>query len=1122
MIETRIHSAAVTALISDDEQLSSPGISSGEGSTVSTPEDFAATLQGLIAPNGQTTGQPSNSANAVLVGFTPNNTGTRKAFDTPSSSVPARSANPARSSALSSDLLRVAGIPLPSSPSLQAAKAYTLPTNSYPETPAAVNPASSPVGTTNRDLASSYSSRREQPRTVSDPSASEITLKSIYGDSVLASSEPVRGEVASSSANVPDPSSHRGFVKGATDSADTKFDTINSAEKSTSDLDNQSLAAPISGSLSSEFNNTSSPQNSTSKITIDGRYALSSPTPSVAPTSAQQEHPPSPTKTEVIAFGSEMLDTLPAQSDGSTTLPMASQKSLISSMEGHPRTFGVPAGSTESVQRAPLLQLDRPDVSAVTSAGYLSAKTAIPKDVRLSAIPAISETTYPEAPNPVADPGDRSARLVTPPAITSTSTTGGSDHATSSPNLPPTKASATTPIPPGDINDRRIATNHTTAQAEGRLRPQAQTEPQSTAPYTDGIETPTFIKLATSVTLEGKRGTISPLQYSTGLVPTSDNLSAVTAAAERIAARVEGSPVVVAANASRSLPSQLVKNARSAVESSDPRPLEMEESRPLASANIRLDPAPTKSPSGPTDSTPFIDTLQSPPGVPQEMEANMLLSSATVSFDRTFRNRPTSTATGGQPHPDDLATRALTLSVVPSSAHRTNVSSVGVVPDRPPSTTEILRVSAPMVNVPPNVTQREKVQVTRIPGSAALSKLTASDVSGSHDLTPLGSNQLKALANEQIRITATHLQNHGDQTSSVYSFTRGDSYASERAISFNARDPIAADSVSTDGKAPDSFRTGPIVVNATASQAGRSNLEVRSPTASDSPYGLPTLLPNERFEAPSTYRNSMVSAKDANHSTLNERFTAAASRIDAIPGAIEKVTPQTSAGPDVSHPNSRETNAGASSLPEERPNATSISSATATRASRLLPELLANEAMPFSLQSSAIRAPAQNKVPGPSAFSDAQSMAKPQTPHLGIVSENATGNHGPAVLGRSTESAPIRQTQDVTTQIEAARVAELTVQLADGQTAHAMVRERAGSIDVKIVTSTNASAQRVSSEIDTMRQNLDAAGLRLGQAEVSYQQGGSGRRDGQEQEPRSLQAASKTDRSIFTLSEVAE
>jgi flagellar hook-length control protein FliK len=84
------------------------------------------------------------------------------------------------------------------------------------------------------------------------------------------------------------------------------------------------------------------------------------------------------------------------------------------------------------------------------------------------------------------------------------------------------------------------------------------------------------------------------------------------------------------------------------------------------------------------------------------------------------------------------------------------------------------------------------------------------------------------------------------------------------------------------------------------------------------------------------------------------------------------------------------------------------------------------------------------------------------------------------------------------------------------------VRERAGSIEVKIVTSSNATAQRVSSELDTMRQNLDAAGLRLGQAEVSYQQGDSGHRDGQKQDFRPPQEASNKDGSIFTLSEVAE
>jgi len=120
------------------------------------------------------------------------------------------------------------------------------------------------------------------------------------------------------------------------------------------------------------------------------------------------------------------------------------------------------------------------------------------------------------------------------------------------------------------------------------------------------------------------------------------------------------------------------------------------------------------------------------------------------------------------------------------------------------------------------------------------------------------------------------------------------------------------------------------------------------------------------------------------------------------------------------------------------------------------------------------------------------------------------------------ESAPVRLVQEATPAIESGRVANLKVELGNGETASATVRERAGSIEVKIVTPTSASAQRVSSEIDTMRQNLDAAGMRLGQTEVSYQPGGNGGR-GSSQHQRPPQADTSTkDEQIFSISEVTE
>src|ERR1019366_4034407 len=159
------------------------------------------------------------------------------------------------------------------------------------------------------------------------------------------------------------------------------------------------------------------------------------------------------------------------------------------------------------------------------------------------------------------------------------------------------------------------------------------------------------------------------------------------------------------------------------------------------------------------------------------------------------------------------------------------------------------------------------------------------------------------------------------------------------------------------------------------------------------------------------------------------------------------------------------------------------------------------------LTSTPASANAQAKPDEPPSYIAVRRAIKPQTPDPMAKSDGVFRSHDAPSLGRGAESAPIRSIQEVAPFIESGRVANLNVQLSDGQTVHATVRERAGSIDVKIVTSTSASAQRVSGEIDSMRQNLDAAGLRLGHSEVSYQEGNAGGRGGEE-----YQRASQTDR----------
>lgn len=130
------------------------------------------------------------------------------------------------------------------------------------------------------------------------------------------------------------------------------------------------------------------------------------------------------------------------------------------------------------------------------------------------------------------------------------------------------------------------------------------------------------------------------------------------------------------------------------------------------------------------------------------------------------------------------------------------------------------------------------------------------------------------------------------------------------------------------------------------------------------------------------------------------------------------------------------------------------------------------------------------------------------------LSDETPAAHAPA-------TAVVRQTQENVTPVPAAKVASLRIDLSDGKSALATVRERSGAVEVKIVAATPQSAHRIGNEVDGLRQALDSAGLQLAKAEVSYQQPqGHGReRDGSYGEPQQRPAKSNE---FFILDEVNE
>jgi hypothetical protein len=100
-----------------------------------------------------------------------------------------------------------------------------------------------------------------------------------------------------------------------------------------------------------------------------------------------------------------------------------------------------------------------------------------------------------------------------------------------------------------------------------------------------------------------------------------------------------------------------------------------------------------------------------------------------------------------------------------------------------------------------------------------------------------------------------------------------------------------------------------------------------------------------------------------------------------------------------------------------------------------------------------------------------------------------------------------------------ARIANLTIDLAGGQTTHATVRENAGAVEVRIVTSTPQSAQAISSELPSLRRALDSAGMQLKAADVSHHGSDQNGRGGNQQD-HSSPYRHPGDDAIFVLEEV--
>ena len=359
--------------------------------------------------------------------------------------------------------------------------------------------------------------------------------------------------------------------------------------------------------------------------------------------------------------------------------------------------------------------------------------------------------------------------------------------------------------------------------------------------------------------------------------------------------------------------------------------------------------------------------------------------------------------------------------------------------------------------------------------------------------------------------------------------------SNEKTDEIQAGDSPLAPSATTSGAAPKAIEsqrsengTQPGVAEA---ETIESDISTTLPESSTKSLLLPAATPSAsrlaivNNSSPLTMSQHSAETSNTSRRIRDEDSSAIDTRIAASGDSQQNRTNAAGSASAVSRSRSAAENANraASSLVENNPPA-SNSGETNTHLDRLLSLSTASETLLSSPQSlaTAAKTDAQTEPFDPENYLAARQNVVGHKPSLVGAPESVPQSGQPTSSGGAAESVPVRPVQELAPLIETGRVVDLKVQLADGQTAHATVRERAGSVDVKIVTSTSASAARVSGEIDNMRQNLDAAGLRLGHSEVSYQQGSGGGRGGEDRRPAPQANRAPDKQETFTLNEVVE
>ncbi len=120
-------------------------------------------------------------------------------------------------------------------------------------------------------------------------------------------------------------------------------------------------------------------------------------------------------------------------------------------------------------------------------------------------------------------------------------------------------------------------------------------------------------------------------------------------------------------------------------------------------------------------------------------------------------------------------------------------------------------------------------------------------------------------------------------------------------------------------------------------------------------------------------------------------------------------------------------------------------------------------------------------------------------------------------------TTPINHTPPLDHRPASSHTATLRVDLVDGASAHARIRERAGEVEVEIVTNNQPLAHRLDHGIGALRRNLDASGLQLQSADVSYRgENNDGRSNRDPERPEPPRRESGGAGAFFSLSEAGK